>query len=99
MTWTIDINFNVRNASVEQRLEQIMASLDELIEKVSQQGTQLDSLNTFVEALHEQLRNAGLTQEDQEKVDRIFAELQANDQRIADAFTENTPAAGGGAGA
>jgi hypothetical protein len=94
LSFTIDINFNVRNPPVEQRLEQIMATLDQLIEKVGEQSTQLASLNTFVEGLQEAIRNEGLSPEDQAKVDRVFAEMLANDQRIADAFTENTPAQG-----
>jgi hypothetical protein len=68
-----------------------MATLDELIEEVRQQGSQLDSLNVFVEGLQEAIRNEGLSPEDQAKVDGVFASMLQNRQKIADAFTENTP--------
>ena len=98
MSFTIDINFNVRNSPVEQQLEALMAQidqfrakLDEIVAKVTEQSTQLDSLNVFVEGLQEAIRQEQLTPQDQAKVDAVFATLRANDQKIADAFTENTP--------
>lgn len=93
MSMEININLNVRSSRVEQFMETIMATLQETLDLVRAQKTQLDSLNMFVEGLYHQIKNLPLSAENQAMVDEIFAELKKNDTTIADAFTENTPAA------
>jgi chromosome segregation ATPase len=85
-------------APIQQQVEELVAQmsefrarLDQIVATVNKQSSQLASLNTFIEGLQEAIRLQGLSPEDQAKIDAIFAQLQANDQRIADAFTENTP--------
>lgn len=73
--------------------ESLMATVDQIIAEVKAQTTQLDNLNTFVEGLQKQIKDLQLNQADQAKIDALFAAVKQNDQKIADAFTENTPAA------
>jgi ribosomal protein L16 Arg81 hydroxylase len=90
----IEINVNLRSPQVEQLLGEIMATLQETLEKVRQQGTRLDSLNTFVEGLYEAIRDrVNLTPEQQAVVDQIFTEVESNSGKIEEAFSENTPPA------
>lgn len=74
--------------------ENLMATLDQIIAKVAAQTTQIDSLNTFTEGLAQQIKDLKLNQADQAKIDALFAAVEKNDQRLADAMTENTPGGG-----
>lgn len=75
-----------------------MATLDDLVQKVSEQSGTIASLQTFVSGLEQQIADAlaGVTLPPavQDKVDQVFAQLGSNTQAIADAIDNdpNTPA-------
>ncbi len=69
------------------------AKLDDLLADVTAEGTALDSVKALIQGLKDQLANAGLSPADQAKVDAIMAQLQSNDQKIADALAANVPPA------
>ena len=78
------------------KLEKIMASLDETLAAVQQESTVDDSIIALLTGLKAQLDAAiagGLTPAAQAKVDAIFAAAQANSAKVSDAVTANTPAA------
>ncbi len=78
------------------QVEILMITVDQIIEKVEQQGTTLDSLNAFVEGLHQQIKDLQLNAPDQAKIDALFAAVNSHDKKLDDAFTANTPPAAGG---
>ncbi len=75
--------------------ERIMASLDETLAAVQAESTADDSIIALLQGLQQQLAdalaNANLSAENQAKVDAIFAQANANSQKIAAAV--NTPPA------
>jgi ABC-type transporter Mla subunit MlaD len=78
------------------KLEKIMATLDETLSEVTDEGTRLDSLNTMIEGIEKQLADAlagtTLPTAVQEKVDAVFAGLKANSAKIDTALNSNVPA-------
>jgi uncharacterized protein YoxC len=74
----------------------IMATLDQVMADVQEESTVVDSLATLTAAIKAQL-DAALANEvspaAQAKVDAIFAAIEANKQKMADAILANTPAA------
>lgn len=112
------VNVYGNPVEVSQRLDQIagavdsllsqgvqtMATLDDLVDKVSEQSGTIDSMTTFVAGLEQQIKDAlaGVTLPPaaQAKVDALLNGLTSNTQKIADAIDNdpNTPAAPGGGG-
>jgi hypothetical protein len=81
-----------------------MATLDDLVQKVSDQSGTIDSMSTFIAGLEQQIKDAlaGVTLPPaaQAKVDAVFDALGNNTQKIADAIDNdpNTPPAPGTGG-
>jgi predicted choloylglycine hydrolase len=74
-----------------------MASLDQVLQDVSDESTQIDGLSTLTAGLKQQLADAlaGVTLPPavQAKVDAVFSGVEANKQKVVDAINANTPAA------
>lgn len=74
----------------------LMATLDQTLADVQAETTVVEGLATLTGSLKAQLDAvlAGqLTPAQQAQVDAIFAQVEANKQKLADAITANTPAA------
>lgn len=75
--------------------EEIMATLDEILEVVAAEGTKLDSLNVLVDGIRQQLADvlAGVTLPPgvQAQIDQVFTNIQANVAKVDEAIAENTP--------
>jgi predicted choloylglycine hydrolase len=71
-----------------------MATLDELLQDVSDESTQIDSLATLTAGLKQQLQDAlsgaSLPPAVQAKVDAVFAAVDANKGKVVDAINANT---------
>lgn len=78
-----------------QKLEQIMATLDEVLADVTEEGTKLDSLSTFIAGLKQQiadaLAGATLPPAVQAKVDAVFAGVETNKGKVQAALDANVP--------
>ena len=75
--------------------EKTMASIQDVIDAVTKETTDVDSLGAFVAGLKQQLADAlaqvgVLTPEQQAAIDQVFASVTANDQKIVDAMAANT---------
>jgi hypothetical protein len=74
----------------------LMATLDQVLQKVRENRTVLGSLNTLLDGVREQVNQilAGtlLPPGVQAKIDEIFNEAQQTGQELADVVLENTPA-------
>ncbi len=75
-------------------LEKIMATLDDVLAQVTTESSQIDSLATLVAGIKQQLADVlsgvVLPAGTQEKIDALFAAVEANKQKVADAITANT---------
>lgn len=74
----------------------VMATLDQVLVDVKAESTVVDSLSSLTAGIKAQLDVAlagALTPEVQAKVDAIFAGIEGNKQKMADAIIANTPAA------
>jgi hypothetical protein len=74
----------------------IMATLQETLDKVTEQTTVVDGLSALtyqIKAMLDAALSKELTPEQQAKVDAIFAGLQANNDKAAKALLDNTPQA------
>lgn len=98
----VDANGNARLPRIERKLDlilqketQIVATLDDILTDVTDEGTQIDSLATLMGGLQQQLTDAlaGTSPAVQAKVDAIFAAVDANKAKIVSAINTNTPAA------
>lgn len=80
-----------------QKLEAIMATLDEVLVDVKAETTQITSLSVLTAGLKQQLADAlsgvSLPPGVQAKVDAIFSGVESNKQAVVDAINSNTPAA------
>jgi hypothetical protein len=110
---TINATVHVYGNPVElvQRLDQIagmlstlqtlgvsqMATLDQVLQDVADESSQIDSLSTLTAALKQQVQDAlaGVTLPPavQAKVDAVFTGIESNKQKVVDAINANTPAA------
>lgn len=70
--------------------EKIMATLDDLVTKVSNIGTVEDSVIALLTDISARLKAAG---QDQAKLDELSASLDAQTQKLTEAVTANTPSA------
>ena len=84
-------------AQILSNQRKIMATLDEVLTDVADEGTQIDSLSVLVAGMKQQLADAlagtTLPPAVQAKVDAVFAGVEANKQKVVDAINANTPAA------
>jgi len=65
----------------------IMATLDDIIAKVSQETTDIGSLQVFVQGLEDQIKALpGITPAQQAQIDVIFADVDKNDVAIVNAM-------------
>lgn len=81
---------------LEERLEQMANTLDDVLKDVNDESTLDDSIITLLTGIKGQLDTVlagGLTADQQTKVDAIFAAAEANKAKVAAAITANTPAA------
>ena len=73
----------------------IMATLDEILANVTAQATRIDSLNTLMDGIRQQLADAlsgaVIPADVQRKIDAVFAAAQVNAAKIEEAIRENTP--------
>lgn len=78
-----------------QRMERLMATIDETLEAVTRSGDRLDSLIVYVEGLKKQLDDAlaGVTLPAgvQAKIDAIFQEAEENVAKTDTALNSNVP--------
>ena len=76
--------------------DRIMATLDEVLTDVQDESTVIDSLSTLTAGIKKQLDDAlagaNLPPAVQAKVDAVFAGVEANKKKAADAILANTPA-------
>lgn len=70
--------------------EQTMATLDDLVQKVTDLGTVEQGVVALLTDISARLKAAG---QDQAKLDALAAALDAQKQALSDAVTANTPAA------
>jgi hypothetical protein len=83
--------------SILERLSEIMATLDQVLQDVSDQTTQITSLQALILGLKQQIADAlsgvSLPSGAQVKIDQIFQNLEANKAGLANALNAGTPAA------
>jgi hypothetical protein len=72
------------------RLETMKMNLDTLIEKVTNEKTQIDSLVTLTSGLAQQIRDNA---NDPAKLQQLADAIDANTKEIADGVIANTPQA------
>lgn len=81
-----------------QNQEKIMATLDQVLQDVTDESTAIDGISTLISGLKQQLADAlagtTLPAPVQAKVDAIFAQAETNKGKIATALAANTTAAG-----
>lgn len=73
-----------------------MPTLDEILAKVIEQDTRLDSVRELIIGLRQQVKDllaqiGGISPENQAKIDAIFVQAQKNSAEIEEAIAENTP--------
>lgn len=80
---------------INKTLEKIMATLDDVLSEVTDEGNRLDSIQTLIDGIKQQLADAlagtTLPPAVQQKVDAVFAGLTANKAKIDTALNTNTP--------
>lgn len=80
------------SASLTQKVNTIMSTLDDDIAAIAAQTTAVDSLATFIQGLQAQIAALpGLTAAQQAQVDAIFASVSANTAAITSAMAANVP--------
>jgi hypothetical protein len=75
--------------------EVLMATLDEVLAEVTDESSRLDSIQTLIDGIKQQLADAlsgaALPPAVQQKVDAVFAGLTANKAKIDTALNAGTP--------
>jgi altronate dehydratase len=83
--------------TILETVEKIMATLDQVLQDVTDESTQIDGLSTLIAGLKQQvsdaLSGANLPPATQAKVDQIFAAAESNKSKIATALNTGTPQA------
>ncbi len=79
--------------AILQNTVKIMASLDQVLQDVTDETTAIASVSALIQGLLDQIKNAGLSAADQAKVDAIFAGAEANKAALATALAANVPPA------
>ena len=74
----------------------IMATIDQVLQDVTDESTLEDSIITLLQGVQKQLAdalaNTTIPADVQAKIDSVFAGLEANKAKVAAAVTANTPA-------
>ena len=77
------------------RLETIMATLDQVLADVTDESSRLDSISALIDGLRQQLADAlsgaTLPPDVQAKVDAVFAAAETNKGKIDKALNANVP--------
>lgn len=93
----IDRRLDVEFGRLTRKVEHLMAKLQDVLDLVAEQRTQIESLNTLADGIRAQvailLQNANVDQTTQMLVDQVFDRLKENSGALAEAIAENTPAA------
>ncbi len=75
--------------------EKMMATLDQVLQDVTDESTQIDGISTLMDGLKKQvadaLSGANLPPTVQAKVDAIFTQAETNKGKIATALAANAP--------
>lgn len=84
-------------AHILRKERKIMATIDDVLAGVAELDTQEDSLIALTAnikaALDTALANQGIPADVQEKIDAVFAGIEANKAQVVEAINTNTPAA------
>ena len=81
-----------RVAALEQQMEYVMATLQDVIDEVAVQKTTVASLATFVQGLQDKINALpGITPAMQAQIDQVFADVDVNNKAIAAAMVANVP--------
>lgn len=85
------LNLIIRNQ------ETMMATLDQILQDVTDESTAIDSISTLIAGLKQQLAdalaNTTLPPDVQAKIDAVFSGAEANKAKLAAALAANTPPA------
>lgn len=79
---------------LNQKLTTMATTLDELLADAQAESNQDDSIIALLQSIKKQLDDilaGNLTPDQQQKVDAIFAQLEANKAKVGDAITANSP--------
>lgn len=91
--WTNELTLQL--TTINQRLEKIMATLDEVLSEVTDESGRLDSIQALIDGIKQQLADAlsgtTLPPAVQSKVDAVFAGLTTNKGKIDTALNANVP--------
>lgn len=79
---------------IKHLMENIMATLQDVLKAVEAESTKQASLIALVNGLHNQLKQSlgGLTQDQQQALDDIFAKVSSNAAAVQEAIDANTDA-------
>ena len=98
LAWLLDVTNRIILPAIqrmETNQEKIMATLDEVLADVTDEGTKLDSLSTFIAGLKQQIADAlsgtTLPAPVQAKIDAVFAGVEANKAKVVAAMDANVP--------
>jgi hypothetical protein len=91
----LDLIIHLLN-ELKRKDRRIMASIDDVLAGVTELDTQEDSLIALTRnikaLLDAALANQGIPADVQEKIDEVFAKVEANKEQVVAAINENTPA-------
>ena len=97
LEWLLDVTNRVILPAIqrmETNQEKLMATLDEVLTDVTDEGSQIDSLSTLMAGIAQQLKDAlagtTLPPAVQAKVDAVFAGVEANKGKVMAAINANT---------
>ena len=92
--WLLELMDRIENLQL--KVNQIMATLDEVLAEITADGTRLDGLATLISGLKQQVADAmagtTLPPATQAKVDAVFAAAQANKGKLDVALNTGVPA-------
>lgn len=95
--WPLSLGVHSKLNAIIQRLDKIMATLDAVLQDVTDESTRLDSLSALITGLQQQVADAlsgtTLPPPVQAKVDAIFAQAEANKGKIDTALNAGVPPA------
>lgn len=90
----IDRRLDVEFGRLTRKVEHLMAKLQDILDLVAEQRTQIESLNTLADGIRGQvatlLQNASVDQTTQALVDQVFERMKENSGALAEAIAENT---------
>lgn len=72
-----------------QKENQMAHTLQELVDAVAAETTDIGSLKTFIQGLQDQISGIGLSADQQAKVDKIFDNVATNDAAVVAAMAIN----------